>query len=486
MLQKVSILLFIVSLMAIFPYCSQKRDLPEIQFDLLGESKLTFKNLSHSPVQIKFEKWSSIPVDFVDVDTLIPPNESYVVKLKNHSMDYIHLDVNKENLNIFMLPASEETINIYENDSIDFSGGLSKINQFLYQNSKKDLGFYKLNHVSAMATHGEKDFMRFIALKDSIYTVQLQNLDANKSNLPDWYFSLEKERLEYKNVAGILNSISYRKNMLNIEDDIPEGFLERLSSAVQLENEKFIGESDYMLFLHEYANLQSRKKSITEPDDGDSKRALSIYMAEEVEGLFTGKVKDAFLAYRLSMLIKYARSEYDSMVLDYFVDRDLRDLISDYYYSSVALKEGVRMPYFFLENPKGEDVESNEYLGNILLINFWADWCKPCIVEFPHENALAEKYQGKPVKILNICIESNRERWKEYILRYGLKMDNLFAEENWTKKLKSTYDISGIPHSVLIDWNGNIVENRTKTASKGVDKLIDELLRKMEAERRFD
>jgi thiol-disulfide isomerase/thioredoxin len=480
MSQKSFIPLFAILMMVLFHHCTQKQNIPEIKFDLQGESKLTFSNLSKSDVRIKFEKWSSIPVEFVNVDTLIASGTDFQINLKNHSMDYVYLDLNQENVDIFMLPGSEETLTILEIDSIVFSGDLSHINYFLFQNSKKDLGFHQLNHVSAMVTHGEKDFMRFISLKDSIHKVQLHNLEANKSNLPKWYVKLEKERLEYKHLAGILNSISYRKNMLKIDDDIPEDFLGTLVSSVQLENEKFIGESNYMLFLHEYANLQSRKKSITEPDDSDSKQALSIYMAEEVEGLFTGKVKDAFLAYRLSMLLKYARSEYDSMVLDYFVDRDLRDLISDYYYSSVALKEGVRMPYFFLENPKGEDVESNEYLGNILLINFWADWCKPCIVEFPHENALAEKYQGKPVKILNICIESNRERWKEYILRYGLKMDNLFAEENWTKKLKSTYDISGIPHSVLIDWNGNIVENRTKTASKGVDKLIDELLRKME------
>jgi hypothetical protein len=83
MLQKVSILVLIVSLMAIFPYCSQKRDSPEIKFDLLGESKLTFINLSNSPVQIKFEKWSSIPVDFVDINAVVDQGESYSVNLKN-------------------------------------------------------------------------------------------------------------------------------------------------------------------------------------------------------------------------------------------------------------------------------------------------------------------------------------------------------------------------------------------------------------------
>jgi thiol-disulfide isomerase/thioredoxin len=179
-----------------------------------------------------------------------------------------------------------------------------------------------------------------------------------------------------------------------------------------------------------------------------------ILKAQEIDKLLTGKVKDAFLAEFTSMWIKNVRSEYDSMVLNYFTDEELRDLIREYYESSVTLKPGTPMPYFFLENQMGEDVESRDYLGNILLINFWADWCKPCIEEFPHENALVEKYQGKPVKILNICIESNRERWKEYILRYGLKMDNLFAGENWTRKLKNDYGIQG--HSAFgtyrLEW----------------------------------
>ncbi|WP_373521408.1 TlpA family protein disulfide reductase [Aquiflexum sp.] len=478
---KKTLIFILIAFLALFQECREKQKAPEIKFDLKGESKLTFKNLSNSPVQVKFEKWSSIPVDFVDINAVVDQGESYSVNLKNHSMDYIYLDLNKVDFNVFMLPGSNETITIYKNDSIDFSGSLESINQFLYQNSKKDLGFNKLNHVSAMATHGEKEFKRFIQLSDSVHQVQLKNLESNKSYLPDWYVKLEKERLAYRNVANKMNSISYRKSMLKIEDEIPEGFMEELAQSVQLENEKFIGESNYMLFLHEYANFHSQKLSAYKTDSSDTKQSFIILKAQEIDKLFAGKVKDAYLAELSSMLIKNVRSEYDSLVLNYFTDEELRDLIREFYESSVTLKPGTQMPYFFLENQMGEDVESKDYLGNILLINFWADWCKPCIEEFPHENALVEKYKGKPVKFLNICIESKPERWKEYIRKYDLKMDNLFAEENWTRKLKNDYGILGIPHSVLIDWNGNIVENKTRTASRGIDKLIDELLEEMKS-----
>lgn len=480
MRNKPKYVIFLIVSISFFCQCSPRENVPEIRFDLHGKSGLTFLNSSTKPIQIKFEKWSSIPMDVTLVDTLVHPKASVDIELKNQSMDYIHLDINRQNIDIFMLPGSVDTLTFLENDSIVFSGDLSPINLFLFQNTKAKLSFHQLNHLMAMATHIEKDFMRFNEVNDSVSLVQLNNLELNSSQLPNWYVDLEKERLQYNAVANKLNSISYRKNMLRMGDDIPDGFLEKLVKSVPLENEKFIGESRYMLFLHEYTNLKSLEKYESKSEVKRSEMPISIYMAEEINEIFTGKVKDAFLTYRLSMLLESSRSEYDSKVLEYFSDKRMRDFMEDYFYSSVALKPGTKMPYFYLVNQKGEDVESTDYLGKIVLINFWADWCKPCIIEFPHENALVEKYKGKPVKIININIESTPERWKEYISRYGLKMDNLYANEIWTKNLKTKYDITGIPHSVLLDWNGNVVENKTKTASKGVDELIDELLNKME------
>lgn len=463
-----------------FSHCSSPEDVPETGFDLFGKSSLTFFNSSTKPIQIQFEKWSTIPMDVSIVDTLVNPEASINIDLRNHSMDYIHLAINQQSIDLFLIPGSLDTLNFLEKDSIVFSGDLSPINLFLFQNEKAELSFSQVNRVTAMATHGEKDFIRFNEVNDSVSIVQLNNLELNKSLLPNWYVDLEKERLQYSAVANKLNSISYRKSMLNFEDDLPVDYLENLINSVPLENEKFIGESRYMLFLHEYANLKNREKYKNEVKFERSEKPISIYIAQEIDELFTGKVKDSFLAYRLSLLLESSRSEYDSTVLEYFSDNQMRNFMEEYFYSSIALKPGTKMPYFYLVNQKGDDVEPNDYLGNIVLINFWADWCKPCIVEFPYENALVEKYKGKPVKIININIESKPERWKEYISRYGLKMDNLYANEIWTKNLKIKYDITGIPHSVLLDWNGNVVENKTKTASRGVDELIDELLRKME------
>ena len=122
---------------------------------------------------------------------------------------------------------------------------------------------------------------------------------------------------------------------------------------------------------------------------------------------------------------------------------------------------------------------SGDFQGKILLINFWATSCKPCIKEFPSENALAEKYKDEPVAVINICMESSVDSWKRIIRKHGLKTMNLYSQGNWDKKLTKNFDINGWPHSVLVDWNGNIVQNKCPRASKNVDKLIDQLLLEM-------
>jgi hypothetical protein len=97
MTQKAKLLIFLLSLMIFFHHCTPRQNIPEIQFDLYGESKLAFYNLSTSPVRIKFEKWSSIPMEVSTVDTLLYPDASIDVYLKNHSMDYVQLGLNEKN-----------------------------------------------------------------------------------------------------------------------------------------------------------------------------------------------------------------------------------------------------------------------------------------------------------------------------------------------------------------------------------------------------
>ncbi|MBS9523904.1 TlpA family protein disulfide reductase [Litoribacter alkaliphilus] len=449
-------------------------------FDLDGKSFLTIVNESSTPLKVSFEKWSTIPsLEFEKVDTVIARSSSIDLNMDNKATDYIYLSLNGKKYDFFLVPHAVDTI-LYSGDDLEFSGDFAAVNRFLLQKSNDGLGFWDETRKRAEANHLSEGFHGVIETNDSITAVLKDYLYSYKGNLPKWFVSRETNRLDYKNEGSKLNSFAYRRTMLKKSDTIPAGYHEKILSTISLENEEFIGEQEYMRFLHEYLNFLDHDNPEGKFVKGEI--PLSIYRAKKVEANLSGKVKDAFLANQITQIIKVARDEYDVSVLKNFQDEDFKSYVENYYAKGNILPPGSDMPYFFLSDLEGKEVEPTDFRGNVLLINFWADWCGPCIVEFPYENKLVEKYQDSPVKIINIAIESKDEKWRLLIEKHGLTTINLFANEVWTNKIKKDYKIAGVPHSVVVDYQGRIVQNNSPTARMGVEKIIDQLLEKMEVE----
>ena len=138
------------------------------------------------------------------------------------------------------------------------------------------------------------------------------------------------------------------------------------------------------------------------------------------------------------------------------------------------------LPYFYLSDIDSVFYEPEHFKGKVLLINFWATWCKPCYQEFEYENELVLKFQKEPVEIVNICIDSEKDNWEKVVTKYSLKTKNLFAAKNWSEKINKDFGVTALPHSVLIDWNGNVIQNKCLRPSEEVDELITKELYKNE------
>ena len=94
--------------------------------------------------------------------------------------------------------------------------------------------------------------------------------------------------------------------------------------------------------------------------------------------------------------------------------------------------------------------------GKVVLVEFWATWCGPCVESIPHLNGLQKKYAGQGFKILSFT-EQNRSGIEKFIHRtpmnyaIGLESDEAFDR----------YGVSGIPQAFLVDragkifWEGN-------------------------------
>ncbi len=472
---------FTVLILFVLAIGSCKNPEQTTSLNLNGRSSFTLLNDREDSVNIKIENWHNFPNESQEFDTILAPKRSLILDLIIQNYNYYDLTIDSVKYKVFNRPGSNDSVRIADAKSISFLGHLKDINEFLLMKAKK---FNSVDadwkpRISSTAGSSLKDL---ISINDSITKVHTRFIST--SDIPTWYRDFELKRLHYLNAGWKLNSLLYRKFLLNIQDTITENFLESLTESLPVSDEELIGNINYMDFLRDYIFFKTYPQLKTEIPLPASKEEYTEFIPETFEvanSELSDLVKDAYLAFIFTDAIRHNKNWFNEKWADLVKDEELREFVNSSLSATQVLPTGSKLPYFYLPDTSNVFHQSDQFIGQIMLINFWATWCKPCIKEFPLENALVEHFKGKPVTILNICIESEPDKWKEMIKKFDLKTHNLLAQENWNKKLNKEFDIMSLPHSVLVDWNGKVVENKCPTA-RDVKDLISDLLLKMEAE----
>ena len=123
--------------------------------------------------------------------------------------------------------------------------------------------------------------------------------------------------------------------------------------------------------------------------------------------------------------------------------------------------------------PDGNEISLSDYAGkgNYLLIDFWASWCQPCRMANPHLVNLYNKYNKKGFEIVGISLDREKDEWIKAIEDDKLTWAQMSDLEYWHSEGAKLYAVTGIPHAVLLDKEGNIL-------ARGIH--IDELEEKLE------
>lgn len=120
------------------------------------------------------------------------------------------------------------------------------------------------------------------------------------------------------------------------------------------------------------------------------------------------------------------------------------------------------------------------YKGKVIYIDFWAPWCGPCMGEMPASKELQKELTGKDVVFLYIGISCAKQSWENTIKDKNLEGEHYYANENEGKLLSGKFNISGIPHYVLIDKEGKVKDdNATRPSDKTkLLRRVNDLLKK--------
>jgi peroxiredoxin len=126
----------------------------------------------------------------------------------------------------------------------------------------------------------------------------------------------------------------------------------------------------------------------------------------------------------------------------------------------------------------GEKISPDKYRGKVLLIDFWATWCRPCIAEMPHVKEVYAKYREKGFEIVGISLDRQRSDLDSYIASNKIAWPQYFDGKYWNNDIAKQYGVKSIPATFLIDREGKIRYKslRGKQLEVAVEKLVSESL----------
>lgn len=146
-----------------------------------------------------------------------------------------------------------------------------------------------------------------------------------------------------------------------------------------------------------------------------------------------------------------------------------RDLINGLKRSAI----GNRVENFTLNDETGTAVEFNQFLGQYVLVDFWASWCGPCIAEIPKFKEIYDKYRDHGFELVGISIDKNHESWLKAINNHQLEWPQLIDREN-ESIANSHFAVTAVPTTFLLDPDGKIMIRNIK--GEELDKKLAELL----------
>lgn len=139
-----------------------------------------------------------------------------------------------------------------------------------------------------------------------------------------------------------------------------------------------------------------------------------------------------------------------------------------------ALAPGALAPDFTLSTASGEQLSLKDLRGHIVLIDFWASWCAPCIAEMPVVKEIYEKYNASGLEVIGISMDHVKTSWTKAIEKVQIPWTHVSSLKGMKRcPVAQLYQVYAIPKLYIIDKEGKIVAKDLR--GEELKRKIDEL-----------
>ncbi|ROI05837.1 TlpA family protein disulfide reductase [Chryseobacterium sp. G0240] len=150
--------------------------------------------------------------------------------------------------------------------------------------------------------------------------------------------------------------------------------------------------------------------------------------------------------------------------------------ISGFIFAQNSSEIGQKAPEINLSRADGSPFVLSSLKGKLVLIDFWATWCAPCVNEQPELKKLydqfSEQVKNNTFEIVGVSLDRSKESWQKAIDRFAIDWIQISDLKFWKSPVAKAYGIEELPFNLIIDGNGTIIAKNLH------DKELEEFLNK--------
>ncbi len=269
--------------------------------------------------------------------------------------------------------------------------------------------------------------------------------------------------LEYDAKGNTFNDdySQFRKQFFNIQ---------KKTIAIELKIDSlYFSEDDQQLVSQLFKERNSFSQKIknvkleyikSNPDKDLSAFYLALSQPLDTLGLYFDSLDNKVRSGLFEDFLKYKKVEYQKYVL-------VRE-------AEEKIVPGNAAPDFSLNTINQSSFSLSNLKGKYAVLDFWGSWCNPCIKGFPKMKEYYKKYKSK-IEFVSIACNDKEDDWKNAVNKYELNWIQLFNNDSIDKDVSVMYSVMTYPTKVIIDPEGNIIQ-QFKGEGDDFYLKLDELL----------
>lgn len=246
------------------------------------------------------------------------------------------------------------------------------------------------------------------------------------------------------------------------------------SDATYDKLESLIREEEWYTQLSEYTNFMSGAIGLLANRSEEAKQGTALdrtinSMNYAIRKIKNQKIKEYLLGqYAISYISEMGVNHTEtlkSMIEENVKDPEILNAFQAAYANGASLAQGTPSPDFQITSIDGKEYTLSDLKGKVVYIDVWATWCAPCQGELPHLKTLEEMFQGTNICFVSMSIDKDKAAWEKQVKEQKLGGIQLYAGPD--AQFCKDYKVKGIPHFILIDKEGKIIEaNMTRPSEE--------------------